>query len=63
MLDDRLIGTCFTLTTVPTGMITLYGIHYHYRVLDHSQPGAVVCIVAADALGLKVQAPKAPLQY
>ncbi|MCI1986470.1 MAG: hypothetical protein LKJ69_06010 [Lactobacillus sp.] len=63
MLDDRLLGTTFTLTTVPTGTITLFGIHYHYRVLDASQPGAIVRVVATDALGLKVRTAGTPLQY
>ncbi|WP_125706338.1 hypothetical protein [Lacticaseibacillus daqingensis] len=62
MLDERLIGTVFTLP--PTGdEVVLYGIHYHFSVLDTAQPGDAVVIVGASALGLRVRRLDRELQY
>ena len=47
MLDDRLLGTTFVLpTSYQEGEITLYGIHYHYRVTDDAAAGDTVVVNA-----------------
>ena len=55
MLDDRLIGTIFTLPTAESGEIQLYGIFYHYKVAGVVDAGAQVVVVAADRSGLTVR--------
>lgn len=55
MLDERLIGTTFTLTQDGPGDVALYGIHYHYHVLDQAKSGDLVVVVRVEALGLSVR--------
>ncbi|WP_262316155.1 hypothetical protein [Lacticaseibacillus parakribbianus] len=62
MLDERLIGDTFTLPE--TGdVVCLYGIHYHYLVLDGSRPGDLVVIVGVTPLALRVRNAERDLQY
>ncbi|MFD1393269.1 hypothetical protein ACFQ3L_06750 [Lacticaseibacillus jixianensis] len=63
MLDDRLIGTTFTLTHPGAGEVVLYGIHYHYQLLDAATTGDLVVVASASALGLGVRLAKRQLQY
>lgn len=63
MLDDRLIGTTFALPTKDRGTVTLYGIHYHYRVSGEAAVGSLVVVVEATPLELKVRAVTATLDY
>lgn len=63
MLDERLIGTTFTLTHDGPGEVELYGIHYHYRLLDQATAGDLVVVVRADALGLSVRKASGILKF
>lgn len=56
MLDERLIGTEFKLPQADTGTITLYGIHYHYRVVGTAKIGEPVVVVTVSPLELTVRA-------
>ncbi|KLI76178.1 MULTISPECIES: hypothetical protein [Lacticaseibacillus] len=64
MLDDRLLGTTFVLpTSARHGEITLYGIHYHYRVNDDAVAGDLVVVNAVSPLFLGVVKPEHRLKY
>ncbi|MFD1440409.1 MULTISPECIES: hypothetical protein [Lacticaseibacillus] len=63
MLDERLIGTTFTLTHEGNGEVVLFGIHYHYWLLDAATTGDLVVVAEASALGLGVRLAKRQLQY
>jgi membrane protein implicated in regulation of membrane protease activity len=55
MLDDRLIGTQFTLTSADnTGTVRLYGIDYHYELLLPAPAGTTVTVVRVSPLKLSV---------
>ncbi|WP_179395088.1 hypothetical protein [Lacticaseibacillus absianus] len=62
MLDERLIGTTFTLPATGDDVV-LYGIHYHFHIMDEALPGEVVVVVGAEALGLRVRRLDRDLQY
>ncbi|RXT58141.1 hypothetical protein [Lacticaseibacillus chiayiensis] len=64
MLDDRLLGTTFILpTSTRQGEITLYGIHYHYRVNDDAVAGDIVVVSTVSPLFLGVVKPEHRLKY
>lgn len=64
MLDERLLGTIFTLpTSAASGEITLYGIHYHYRVQDDAAAGDKVVVNAISPLYLSVVKAEHALHY
>ncbi|WP_225046929.1 hypothetical protein [Lacticaseibacillus kribbianus] len=61
-LDSRLLGAVFTLPA--TGdTVCLYGIHYHFLVLDGATPGDLVVVVGVTPLALRVRAAERDLQY
>jgi hypothetical protein len=56
MLDERLLGTTFTIqSSANTGTITLYGIHYHYRVVGLAVPGDLMEVKQVTPLELVVR--------
>lgn len=56
MLDERLIGTTFTITTRDNpGAVMLYGIRYHYRVVGAFKIGEVVIVEQVTPLELIVR--------
>ncbi len=56
MLDERLIGATFTLQSSElTGYVTLYGIHYHYRVVGAAMTGDLVVVEQVTPLELLVR--------
>lgn len=55
MLDDRLVGVRFTLTSsASSGTVRLLGIDYHYELLMPAPAGTMVCIVRVSPLKLYV---------
>ncbi|KRM54389.1 hypothetical protein [Lacticaseibacillus sharpeae] len=64
MLDERLLGTTFTLKTdADTGSISLYGIHYHYRVVGLAVAGDLVAVTQVTPLELVVRRAVDLLEY
>ncbi|RND85720.1 hypothetical protein [Lacticaseibacillus paracasei] len=50
-------------TSAASGEITLYGIHYHYRVQDDAAAGDKVVVNAISPLYLSVVKPEHALHY
>ncbi|WP_127848356.1 hypothetical protein [Lacticaseibacillus hulanensis] len=64
MLDERLIGTTFTLKDeARSGVVTLYGILYHFTVSGAAAPGDLVVVEQATPLGLIVRRADAHLEF
>ncbi|MFD1429478.1 hypothetical protein [Lacticaseibacillus mingshuiensis] len=63
MLDERLIGSVFILPEPPVQAVMMFGIHYHFHVLDDARPGDQVVIVAVGRLGLEVRRADRQLKY
>ncbi|ANK60480.1 hypothetical protein [Loigolactobacillus backii] len=64
MLDDRLLGQTFQLTTSDLqGVIEFYGIWYHYLVEDTATAGDTVTIVRVTPLLLYVRKQETNLEY
>ncbi|KRO16060.1 hypothetical protein [Lacticaseibacillus saniviri] len=64
MLDDRLLGKTFTLTSSDTsGTISLLGILYQYRLLGPAEAGDTVVIVKHTPLYLGVIKADSQLTY
>ena len=64
MLDDRLIGLTFVLTTAAEyGQVSFFGIRYQYHLLQPAEIGTTVIVLRHTPRYLEVKAADSVLTY